>query len=342
MADPKSLTITSTQDIPWKDDQARATQWTQSIRDELSQSPAPTPPFRIMRVNQVDAEQLDHELTSMLKYQALSIFKYFRSDLVDRIKPELEAGLNFLIYRFSVYVDTPSPGNKLQNLRYRNELLENKAWNDPSQFVMARWQRIWYGILHVGGRWFWARLFQHMIDSGWSSEPEDDWRRKCYRWCRYLENMYRFASIINFLAFLVNGRYRNLIDRLLGMRLVYLHPKLSRHVSFEFMNQQLVWHGFSEFLLFMMPLINFAKLRMWMSRAVRWVLRLTTSSDQPILPGCPVCRADPIPSPHVANCGHIFCYYCVRGSQLAESRFRCPQCDEVVHTIQRATPQHLS
>ena len=31
-------------------------------------------------------------------------------------------------------------------------------------------------------------------------------------------------------------------------------------VSFEFMNQQLLWHGFSEFMLFLLPLIDFDRL----------------------------------------------------------------------------------
>lgn len=51
------------------------------------------------------------------------------------------------------------------------------------------------------------------------------------------------------------------MDRLLGMRLVYAHPTMSRQVSFEFLNQQLVWHGLSEFLLFVIPLFNIPQLK---------------------------------------------------------------------------------
>lgn len=52
-------------------------------------------------------------------------------------------------------------------------------------------------------------------------------------------------SIINFLVFLVDGKYRSLLDRALRMRLVYIHPLTARAVSFEWMNRQLVWHGFT-------------------------------------------------------------------------------------------------
>ena len=59
----------------------------------------------------------------------------------------------------------------------------------------------------------------------------------------------------------LNHRYRSLVDRILGMRLVYQHPKTARQISFEFMNQQLVWQGFSEFIMFILPLLNLDKIR---------------------------------------------------------------------------------
>ena len=109
------------------------------------------------------------------------------------------------------------------------------------------------------------------------------------------------------LAFSVRCSYRSLVDRLLGMRLHYINPKMNRQVSFEFMNQQvctlsflqaflgmhscsiqctvcvsrharrvplpqLVWSGLAEFLMFVMPLLNLPLLRAWLSRALRFIL----------------------------------------------------------------------
>ena len=45
------------------------------------------------------------------------------------------------------------------------------------------------------------------------------------------------------------------------MRLVYDSPLMVRNVSFAFMNQELVWNGFAELVLFLFPLINFDKIR---------------------------------------------------------------------------------
>lgn len=49
------------------------------------------------------------------------------------------------------------------------------------------------------------------------------------------------------------------MERLVGARLVYREPSMSRLVSFEYLNRQLVWQELSEFLLFLLPLINVTK-----------------------------------------------------------------------------------
>lgn len=69
--------------------------------------------------------------------------------------------------------------------------------------------------------------------------------------------------------FLVNGRYRTLIDRILRMRLTPPSAQASREVSFEYLNRQLVWHAFTEFLLFLLPLVGISRWRRWLSRAWR-------------------------------------------------------------------------
>lgn len=77
------------------------------------------------------------------------------------------------------------------------------------------------------------------------------------------------AAFTSFLVFLVNGRYRTLLDRLLRIRLAPPASQLRREVSFEYLNRQLVWHAFTEFLLFLLPLVGISRWRRWLSRAWR-------------------------------------------------------------------------
>jgi len=79
---------------------------------------------------------------------------------------------------------------------------------------------------------------------------------------------------MSFLTFLYNGRYRTLLDRILRLRLVPASSQTSREVSFEYLNRQLVWHAFTEFLLFLLPLVGIARWRRILSRTWRRILIL--------------------------------------------------------------------
>lgn len=71
------------------------------------------------------------------------------------------------------------------------------------------------------------------------------------------------------MVFLFNGRYRTLLDRVLRLRLVPPTNQVSREVSFEYLNRQLVWHAFTEFLLFLLPLVGISRWRRWLSKIWR-------------------------------------------------------------------------
>lgn len=90
---------------------------------------------------------------------------------------------------------------------------------------------------------------------------------------------YSIAAFISFLTFLVNGRYRTLFDRILRLRLAPPSSQVSREVSFEYLNRQLVWHAFTEFLLFLLPLVGISRWRRWLSRAWRKAKALVKSDS---------------------------------------------------------------
>jgi len=345
-----------------------------------------------MRVNQLEAAQLDKDVILLLSMQLRRIFRFFSPAMLMRYKAELDSLLHLLLYRFTIALDKPTPGAALQNLQYRNEgafdfldsiasdsteasheLLFGSSSNEslsasldsgssvlppsisplssiespiagssvvspsssdnfllPLQKVspLTTNQKLLYALFFIGGRYAWTRLNETMTDAGWGAYPEGHYLRRIYSFCRFLDHAYRIAAIINFLSFLINGRYRSLIERFLKIRLVYIHSKVARQVNFEFMNQQLLWHGFAEFWLFMSPLLNFDGI----FRGFRRVFRFFSGPVPDNIPGCGVCRADPILTPYRANCGHLFCYYCVRASRMAETVFRCPRCSERIHS----------
>lgn len=86
------------------------------------------------------------------------------------------------------------------------------------------------------------------------------------------------AAFASFLVFLLNGRYRTLLDRILRLRLAPPTTQISRQVSFEYLNRQLVWHAFTEFLLFLLPLVGISRWRRWLTRSWRKVKNLASAN----------------------------------------------------------------
>jgi peroxin-2 len=82
-------------------------------------------------------------------------------------------------------------------------------------------------------------------------------------------------------------------------------------VSFEYLNRQLVWHAFTEFLLFLLPLVGISRWRRWLSRSWRKIKSLSlkngsTGQEEPSSKGelgflpertCAICYQDQNPSP---------------------------------------------
>ncbi|RCI05633.1 peroxisome assembly protein (Peroxin-2) [Rhizopus stolonifer] len=280
--------------------------------------------LKVMRVSQLDSEILDNELVDILKEQLWSALSLFKPTMKERFEPELLALLNLMLFKLSVYESSTTYGAQLQNLKYRNE----KMHKGPC------------------GQYVWTRVSRMATDKGWGELDEEDIRNKIYRLLQYGEKYWKFFSFINFLIFLWNGKYHMLIDRLLSMRLVYTKKSMNRQVSFEFLNRQMVWHAFTEFLLFMVPLINVEKLKMKIMHNLLPKSYLISSKGYSQLPTnqCAICHDNGnnttedynVYNPYETNCGHQYCYYCIQSKlSITGNEWYCLRCGERVTDIKK-------
>lgn len=128
----------------------------------------------------------------------------------------------------------------------------------------------------------------------------------------------------------VSTIFRSLLERLLGARLVYTKGSMARALSFEYLNRQLVWHELSELLLFLLPLLNVARLKsMVLSYLPRIVPSLETSAAEGMSCGQAVCQCIMLPSD---CCAGIFLLHvsdlsveCVAIESLEELQSGCLQ-----------------
>ncbi|ORX52040.1 hypothetical protein DM01DRAFT_1289303 [Hesseltinella vesiculosa] len=205
-----------------------------------------TSSLKVMRVSQLDSDILDIELFDILKDQLWKSLSMFKPTIKEAFEPELLGLLNLVLFKLSIYDSSASYGAQLQNLKYRNEwkhrgFLESIAKDAP----LSKTQKMMYGLLTVGGQYAWSRANRYITEQGWGELDQDDTRNKVYRFLQAGEKYWKAFTLLNFLVFLYNGRFRTLIDRFLGMRLVYAKKSLNRQVSFEFLNRQMVWHAFT-------------------------------------------------------------------------------------------------
>ncbi|GKV27096.1 hypothetical protein SLEP1_g36303 [Rubroshorea leprosula] len=301
-----------------------------------------TIPISISRVNQFDAARLDIEMSAMLKEQLVKVFSVIKPGMLFQYEPELDAFLEFLIWRFSIWVDKPTPGIGLMNLRYRDERameIRGKVRTGLEGPGLTVAQKIWYCIATVGGQYIWARLQSFSAFRRWGDSEQRPLARRAWGLIQRIEGLYRIASFGNLLIFLYTGSYRNLIERALRARLVYGSPNMNRAVSFEYMNRQLVWNEFSEMLLLLLPLLNSPTIK----NLLRPFSKDKSSGSSEDVSSCPICQASPT-IPYLAlPCQHSYdlfpvcryCYYCLRTRCAAAPSFRCSRCSEPVVAMQR-------
>ncbi|CAK7207618.1 peroxisome assembly protein (Peroxin-2) [Sporothrix eucalyptigena] len=251
------------------------------------------------RVSQVDAELLDEELLELLRGQVADALQYIRGGtLQDDWQPEVMLLLRAALFKLSVWDHDATYGAALQNLRYADARVATSNGKRGASIAAAvpvppsKWQKAAYGFVTVGGRYAWTKWEDWLRDHDEETDGYEEDRqggntsislfsnrlhfslssgaiKRMARVTSVASDLYAGAAFVSFLVFLRYGRYRTLLDRVLRMRLVPPTSQVSREVSFEYLNRQLVWHAFTEFLLFLLPLVGINRWRRWLTRTWR-------------------------------------------------------------------------
>lgn len=286
------------------------------------------------RVSQLDAYILDSELLSLLKQNLTSIFNLHTNQWwTYDSHPELwDLILNVIIFRLTTWKNGSSYGLSLQNLKLVNFRNGKKIGFTKRSLLLG----------FIIGDYLFSK-FQSYLYSHDQSESSNFTiinsikqfilRHKDFILTK-VNNSLKILNLINFLLFLISGRYPSLLHRVLGISLTPIVSDLLKfngdNVNFEFQNRQLVWNVMTEFLVFILPLLQLKKLRK-MSQKLLLPYKKDQTQQAPLsnLPvsQCAVCFYNKerallagekkvgsvstnITNPHITNCGHIYCYVC--------------------------------
>lgn len=293
---------------------------------------APDPQTPVLRISQLDALELDSALEQLLWTQFSQCFQNCRPGLLTPVEPELRALLQLLLWRFTLYSSSATVGQSLLSLRYHNA-----QTSSPHYRSLSRRQKLGMAFLGTGADWLRERSHKLLLSLGLSagrasSESEGGGMvQQGLRACLTLvSSAAQLASLLNFLVFLRMGRHPVLAERAVGARAVFSQANVVRDVTYQYLNRELLWHGFSDFLIFLLPLVNTRKLRAAASSLLFGSGTAAEGGDgaaatQRALKECGLCGEWPT-MPHAVGCCHVFCYYCIRSHGIAEATLACPKC----------------
>ncbi|KAI2630405.1 Pex12 amino terminal region-domain-containing protein [Hypomontagnella submonticulosa] len=216
------------------------------------------------RVGQVDAELLDEDLVGQLRDQVGEALKYFGGTIKDDWSAEILLALRTVLFKLTMWDHDATYGAALQNLKYTDARRDGPVLTPPS-----KWQKSLYGLITVGGKYGWSKWENWLLDQDNGYDQPSPTVQRLSKLTSRITAVHSIAAFASFLAFLLHGRYRTLLDRVLRMRLAPPTSQVNREVSFEYLNRQLVWHAFTEFLLFVLPLVGINRWRRWLSRTWR-------------------------------------------------------------------------
>lgn len=217
-------------------------------------------------------------------------------DALPRWKAEVDAALSAALFLLGQGRDAEgrSPGQEMLGLKYSGKV--------------SRQRRLVLGVLTVLLPYVWSK---------WGAQ---------LRWGKWCDATVRGLSVLNTVLFFWQGRFSTLAERVLGLKMESVRKGRGRAVAFEYMNRQLVWEGFTEFLLFVAPLINFEKLQNAFRRRIGGASAIGLPETQ-----CAICMQDPIVNPYGSSiCMHALCYFCIASKIEEDPDYPCPRCGSVV------------
>ncbi|XP_050427387.1 peroxisome biogenesis factor 2-like [Adelges cooleyi] len=258
----------------------------------------------VPRVTLLDAQVLDEYISKILIDQTVRALKCLPTWIVNDLSLEINTFLQCLLTYYSVSKSKASFGQQLLGVKYKSDQLTG------IKLVLLN-------ILTIGGKYVASKV----------ESPSENFINKFNN----LETIFiivKVASFLNFLMFLRQGKYPTLAQRILNLT---QESTRRRTVGYEYMTRELLWHGFSELLLFTLPLVNYQSVKHKVKRLI--YSYSTNASDKwidksPILNArtvCTICQDKPI-LPHHMKCSHVFCYYCIKTMRMVDEKFVCPDC----------------
>lgn len=238
-------------------------------------------------------------------------------------KPECLALVDLIFNIFSVCLGSSSPGMKCMGIKL------NKTSS-------GRISRLIFGILTI---WIHRRAFKLALSRGWREYPEGHRLKILWNYLHFFDLTGKLLHLLNYIEFLYSGVYPDVLYRMSGYQMFSNSDKSSITSAFRLVRQrEIALQVLSSFAASSSLSLQWLRVCLYfvsknihkMRTKILGYTTLTTTmssansrlSSVPLAPnlshGCGHCSSLPIESPHIAVCGHVFCYYCL-STEIADS-----------------------
>lgn len=257
----------------------------------------------LLRITQINVIYLDREIQKAFHQIIQAACKHLPPGSLSLIDGEITLLVNLGILKYSLLDNGSTFGQQLLNVKYDN---------------VSTSKRFLYVVFSC------MDYIKARLELWNPSHGINNFISKSYVLLKILD-------FINTSVFLKNGVKPLLIERILGLDQVYASEELPRTFESKYLARELLWNGFIEILVYVLPLINYSKLKRLTKQYNPFYIRRNYSSVMSsrimtIQSKCAHCGQNPI-LPHHMGCQHIFCYICLKGNQTADSRYECPVCE---------------
>lgn len=185
-----------------------------NLKGEMEQS------SYVSRVNQLDADLLDKEVSKLIHEQLNNVYKELPPGLLSRFQPEIDCCLKSIIWLCSIQRNNSTFGQQILAITYQaKELSRNKLILHYLLTICAPYARDASQL----------RLTNHLLI------------QKTISW---IECCLKVFSVLNFFRFLKVGVFPSIVDYCLRWKHVSKSGTRMRNVGYVYMNRELIWTGF--------------------------------------------------------------------------------------------------
>lgn len=174
----------------------------------------------VSRVNQLDSDLLDKEITKIINEQLANVYKELPPGILSKFQPEIDCALKSLVWFSSIQLNKATFGQQVLAISYQNSAItKNRLILHYLLTICTPYAKDVCAL----------RFVNHL---------------RIQKILQWLDCCWRILTVFNFFRFLKVGVYPSLVDYCLRWNIQSANGQKMRNVGYDYMNRELMWTGF--------------------------------------------------------------------------------------------------